>query len=126
MKTIVLGVIAASALASCSYMAPVYLNNASSRQILVFFQDHEVHVKPGKTRKIRGLHYSGAAIQFVGGARVSFGKSLRELVDNYRKYDAYICSGFWGTRIDVRLKNEQTFELLPCDQEGKVQLFSPD
>lgn len=126
MKSFSLGVICAALLASCTYVEPVFVTNASPNPILVLFDEREVEVRPGEVKKIRGLHYSGAKIQFPNGDRVSFEKSLKDIIENYSEYDRYICRKFRGSRIDVRFENRTRLELLPCDPADTIRFLRPD
>ena len=121
-----LGAIYVAVLAGCTYVEPVFVTNASPNPILVLVNGREVEVGPGETRKIRGLHYSGAVIEFSGGSRISFAKALRDIVENYTEYDRYICRSFWGSRIDVRLKDKDSLELLPCNPADTIYLLRRD
>jgi hypothetical protein len=129
MRTIVSGLIGSSLLASCTpFPLPVFLNNASSHRILVSLSDYKAfHIQPGRTKKIRGLlNFRDAAIQVVDGSEVSLERNVWNLIDDYSKYDPYICVKVLRTRIDARFTDEGMIELLPCDPEGEVLQISSD
>ncbi len=123
MKRIIL-VLGIVLLNGCTYSAPTYFENASSGLILITSGGLSYDVKPGKIRKIRGVHYENLEIKFASGVIKSFTSDHLAFLNNWQEYQGkYICSGFWGSKIKIELTQQEEVVVLPCTIEHKSMIF---
>ena len=118
---------AAVLLGGCTYVEPFFLLNDTSAGITIHFENEEVHIKPGKTKKLRGLHYLSASIEMPDGRKQSYNNSLSDMRINHAEYlGTYICMRFWGSRTNLRFTMKGNLELLPCNADHEIRVLAPD
>ena len=103
------------------------MRNASTLELTISFDSQSRVVLPGKTKKIRALHYHASVTFTSGGTSSSYSHSLAKGPDNWNSYyPGYVCQKSLGMRIDLTYTEKRELVLEPCDDTHPRKLLPPD
>jgi len=114
-------------LTSCLVIEPFAFLNSTNGIVIIETENRSYSIEPNKTKKIKGLHYSGGSITYSSGSKKTYHDSLKGLHSNWETLRGkYICDGFWSAEFHVVITTSETLLLQPCSDEEKSLVLEPD
>lgn len=119
--------LASVALGSCRCNETARIRNTATTTLVLVADGREYTIEPRQSRKVRGIHYSGAEVHQENGKKLSFDEAFRSiLVDWSELRSTHICDGLNCATFSVDWSSSGEFHLLACDSAAESRILVAD